>query len=328
MNKVQKTAYELIREDARFIYALTHISQNAKNIDSNYICMSLPYIGLFADGAEQWGKKVKLDTPCFNNEEKKFYEQVRQAHKLFEKSYEKYENLLLKKLSESEDYFYSKYGSIEKNLKYNNVGTDVYNDTFCGNTILCSMYSPKKMLGNEGVWLRNISVVVGELVGFYGGADLPVYRYNDDLVIGYEDYHFYKNSPLNMNNDFGFVLFSILCSINYVIEFIENYFIDEIPQKFKFAYLQYYYLCDFIKQVNVAKNTNFYIDNSLSHREFRNCIAHYGLGRYISESEIISDDVLKGLTYKACGKDYLTVKEELYKILKDLADQIGEMILK
>lgn len=328
MNKVQKTAYELIQEDARFIYALTHISQNAKNIDSNYICMSLPYIGLFADGAEQWGKKVKLDTPRFNNEEKKFYEQVRQAHKLFEKSYEEYENLLLKKLSESEDYFYSIRSLIEKILGYYNVGTDLCNNKFCGNTLLCSMYSPKKMLGNDGVWLRNISVVVGELVGFYGGADLPVYRYNDDLVIGYEDYHFYKNSPLNMNNDFGFVLFSILCSINYVIEFIENYFIDEIPQKFKFAYLQYYYLCDFIKQVNVAKNTNFYIDNSLSHREFRNCIAHYGLGRYISESEIISDDVLKGLTNKAFGKDYLTVKEELYKILKDLANQIGEMILK
>ena len=428
MNKVQKTAYELIQEDARFIYALTHISQNAKNIDSNYICMSLPYIGLFADGAEQWGKKVKLDTPRFNNEEKKFYEQVRQAHKLFEKSYEEYENLLLKKLSESEDYFYSIRSLIEKILGYYNVGTDLCNNKFCGNTLLCSMYSPKKMLGNDGVWLRNISVVVGELagfyggadlpvyrynddlvigyedyedlllkklsesedysyskcsliekicgyynvgtdlyndifcgntilcsmyipikvlgiegmgewirnisivigklIGFYGGADLPVYRYNDDLVIGYEDYHFYKNSPLNMNNDFGFVLFSILCSINYVIEFIENYFIDEIPQKFKFAYLQYYYLCDFIEQVNVAKNTNFYIDNSLSHREFRNCLAHYGLGRYIIESEIISDDVLKGLTNKAFGKDYLTVKEELYKILKDLANQIGEMILK
>lgn len=89
MNKIQETAYELIREDARFIYALTHISQNARNIDSNYICMSLPYIGIFADGAEQWGKKVKLNTPRFNSEEKKFYEQVRQSHKLFEKSYQK-----------------------------------------------------------------------------------------------------------------------------------------------------------------------------------------------------------------------------------------------
>lgn len=204
------------------------------------------------------------------------------------------------------------------------------NNKFCGNTILCLMYSPKKMLGNEdfGVWLRNISVVAGELAGFYGGADLPVYRYNDDLLVGYKDYHFYKNSPLKMNNDFGFVLFSILCSINYVIEFIENYFIDEIPQKFKFAYLQYDYLCNFIKQVNAKQNTNFDIDNSLYDRKFRNCLAHYGLGQYISESEIDSDDILKGLTNKAFGKDYLIVKEELYKILKGLANQIEEMILK
>ena len=66
-----------------------------------------------------------------NNEEKKFYEQVRQAHKLFEKSYEEYENLLLKKLSESENYFYSIRSLIEKILGYYNVGTDLCNNKFC-----------------------------------------------------------------------------------------------------------------------------------------------------------------------------------------------------
>ena len=60
MNKVQQAAFDLIREDARFLYAITDIMRNAKNIDSNYICMSLPYIGLFADGAEQWCKKIGL----------------------------------------------------------------------------------------------------------------------------------------------------------------------------------------------------------------------------------------------------------------------------
>ena len=41
MNKVQQAAFDLIREDARFLYVLTGIMRNAKNIDSNYICMSL-----------------------------------------------------------------------------------------------------------------------------------------------------------------------------------------------------------------------------------------------------------------------------------------------
>ena len=44
----------------------------------------------------------------------------------------------------------------------------------------------------------------------------------------------------------GFVLFCILCNINYTIEFLDKYFVEEIPQKFKYAYLQYYYICDFI----------------------------------------------------------------------------------
>lgn len=49
-------------------------------------------------------------------------------------------------------------------------------------------------------------------------------------------------------NNLGFVLFCILCNINYIIEFLDKYFVEEIPQKFKYAYLQYYYICDFIEE--------------------------------------------------------------------------------
>lgn len=39
-------------------------------------------------------------------------------------------------------------------------------------------------------------------------------------------------------------------------------------------------------------------------RNFRNCLAHYGLGQYLSESDLIDDDVLKGLTNKAFNMNY------------------------
>ncbi|KEI08614.1 hypothetical protein Z957_06925 [Clostridium sp. K25] len=329
MNKVQKTAYELIQSDARFLYTLTDIFKNAKNISSNYICMSLPYIGLFAQGTEQWCKKVGLNVPRFNSNERVYYTQLRQGHKFFEKSYEDYTTLLFEKFTESENYFYNIRRLREKIFGYYNVGTDLCNDEFCGNTILCSMYTPIKLLGNESVgpWIRDMSIVAGKLAASVGCKEFPIYRYNDNIIVKYKDYHFYRNSPLRMNDDFGFLLFSILCSINYVIEFIENYFIDEIPQKFKYAYLQYYYLCKFIKEVNTQKNTDFYIDDCLFDRNFRNCLAHYGLGQYISETEIISDDILKGLTNKAFGKDYLTTKVELYEILRSLTKQIKQIIL-
>jgi len=131
-----------------------------------------------------------------------------------------------------------------------------------------------------------------------------------------------------VTTDFGFLLFSILCCINYVIEFIENYFIEEIPQKFKFAYLQYYYLCDFIKELNEYNNTNFYIDTSMQHRDFRNCLAHYGLGQFLGDNEVLADDILKGLTYKAFDADYLSAKKCLYENLEDLSEQIKTAILK
>lgn len=58
LNKVQKAAFDLIQSDARFIYTLVDMQNNAKNINSNYVMMSIPYIGIFADGAEQCAKKL------------------------------------------------------------------------------------------------------------------------------------------------------------------------------------------------------------------------------------------------------------------------------
>ena len=129
-----------------------------------------------------------------------------------------------------------------------------------------------------------------------------------------------------MNTDLAFILFSVLCSTNYVIEFIENYFVEEIPQKFKFAYIQYYYLCNFIKELNAINGTTFYINDSLKDRNFRNCLAHYGLGQYLSDSDLIEDDVLKGLTNKAFNLDYSVAKDKLYFYLTELTNQIETKI--
>ena len=71
-NCIQQAAYDLIQSDARFIYTIVDIHQNAKNIDSNYILMSQPYIGIFTDGAEQWSKKVGLNFPQFSGDEKEY----------------------------------------------------------------------------------------------------------------------------------------------------------------------------------------------------------------------------------------------------------------
>ena len=60
LNKVQTAAYELIQADARFLYSLIDINRNAQNIKGNYMMMSQPYIGIFADGAELYNSLRNL----------------------------------------------------------------------------------------------------------------------------------------------------------------------------------------------------------------------------------------------------------------------------
>ena len=145
-------------------------------------------------------------------------------------------------------------------------------------------------------------------------------------MVKHKDYHFYDNCPIMVKNELGFLLFSILCSINYTIKFIDKYFVEEIPQKFKFEYLQYYYLCDFIKEVNDANGTCFKLNGSLKNRAFRNCLAHYGMGQLMTESDILPDDILMGLTDKVFGTDYTSTKKLLYQYLEELVQQIEKVI--
>ena len=133
LNSVQKAAYELIQADARFLYTLTVIQRNAKNISSNYIMMSQPYIGLFTDGAEQWCQKLGLGVPQFTDIEKTYYTALRQSHKLYEMSYSDYLSALMEKFKASDNYFYKISSLREKLLGYYNVGTDLCNGHFCGN---------------------------------------------------------------------------------------------------------------------------------------------------------------------------------------------------
>ena len=149
LNKVQTAAYELIQSDARFLYTLTEIDKRAKNISSNYIMMCQPYIGVFANGSEQWCKKLGLNAPTFNEKEKAYYSALRQSHKLFEKTYFEFASLLMEKLQESDRYFYSIRSLREMIFGYYNVGTDLCNGNYCGNTILCAAHTPMPLLRNQ-----------------------------------------------------------------------------------------------------------------------------------------------------------------------------------
>ncbi len=64
--------------------------------------MCQPYIGVFADGAEQCCKKLGFKAPSFDEREKEYYSALRQGHKLLEKTSLEYATLLMDKFTESE----------------------------------------------------------------------------------------------------------------------------------------------------------------------------------------------------------------------------------
>ena len=328
LNTVQKAAYKQIQSDARFLYSLTQ--QQPMSINTNYIMMSQPYLGLFADGAEQWCKKVGLKAPMFSEEEKRYYTDLRQGLKLYDLTYLEYKTILMSKFKESDTYFFNNRSRLQKYFGYHNVGADLCNGEFTGNTVLCAMHTPVDIWNGEelGPWLRDISIIAGKLAAYFGCTEYEPYQINNNINVKSIDFHFYQKCPLKEKKEFGFILFSILCNVNYVVEFIDKVFTDEIPQKFKFAYLQYYYLCGFIEEINKVSGSTFYLNNSLRDRSFRNCLAHYGLGQYLSTDDLIVNDPLAGLTIKAFGKDYMMTKEVLFAYLIELTAQIKEAILK
>lgn len=328
LNNIQKAAFELIQSDARFLYSLTDIAKKANKIDSNFIMMCQPYIGLFADGAEQWCKKVGFKAPSFSTEEKLFFASLRKSHKMFEKTYAEYKKLLMKELKTSDEYYRNR-GIAAKLLGYYNVGTDLCDDEYCGNTLLCAAYSPLNYMDNEsvGLMMQRLYIIAGKLAAFFRCTSFPAFTYDDiNHFVYYKDYLFFDQCPLKEQTELGLVLFSVLCTINYATVFVEKYFTEEIPQKFKYAYLQYYYLCDFIKDMNENKNTHFEINNEMRNWKFRNCLAHYGLGQLMEAKDIDKTDILKGLTVKAFGMDYYAAKDKLFENLEELKYQIKEFI--
>ncbi len=314
-----KASYALIKEDARFIYSLVKLCENSP-LKTNYMCMSIPYLGLFADGAENWCKKVGLKASIFSKEEKNFYSALRSNIKFYELGYDECRLLLWDELEKSDTFF-------RRGEEYYNMGVDLYGKEYCGNTILCGLYSPFGLFDSVGgAKIRRLSVAAGRLAAFIGG---PTFSPYDIELCNAEpiDINYYNNNLLKLNDDIGLVLFSVLCSINYAVCFISNTIVGETPQKFKFPYLLYYYLCDFVLHMCANTDVKVELDTRLKHRELRNCLAHYGLGKYMKPNEIKKGDILYGLTDKALALNYWDAKNDLYEILLDLRDQLKKYCL-
>lgn len=326
---VQRAAISLIQNDLKYLYTvIKKVNPNA----SNYIPSLQPYMGVIIDGVEDWIKsfnnssKIKLEMPLFTENEQIYYEEMRNSIKMWQRDYTEIYELLQYSYKRSDEYFSNICKPIAKQMKWYDIfGVDRANGVICGNTILCQYYSPRFSFGNNnGVYIKTMAEIGGKYIWLFDATE--EYMFNDMINFDTKDYGGFQKSPVGNHFSDKFVLFSILCQINFVIHCVDNWIQEEVSTKLRFAYLLYYSLLHIIPQINSKIGINLYIDPKWQSREFRNAMAHYKLGVALKEIELIIDDTLFGLTQKYFNEDYLTVKQSIIFELKSIAFQIGEFL--
>lgn len=325
LTQQQAASLLLMRNDLRFLYTLV---RHYQEIESNYSVFSMPYIGLIIDGVEDWIKAynnshtVKFNVPTFSVQEREFYEKMRSCIKLWDNSYETVYEEVKRLYLLSDHYFSGICKPIAKRLKiYDIFGADLADGCYCGNTILCSYYVPEfDFHHSKGEEIKKLSVIAGKYTSLFQ-ATTP-YRVNPQISFTYANYGGFVKSPVGNAFSDRFVLFSLLCQINYIVKCIDEYILDETTTKLRFSYILYYYILRILPEINAKLSTQFVMDNKWHSDAFRNSMAHYKLGVALKDSELILSDPLYGLTQKFLGCDYNTLKNGVMQELSSLASQL------
>lgn len=322
----QKAAKELIKSDLCYLFT---IMKNSRNIRSNYFVSMVPYMGLIIDGAENWVSAMErvapgiMTAPRFTDEEKKYYEIMRSSIKLWDKPFDQVYALLERYYQESNEYFSSLCKPIAKSLHlYDIFGADLANEHFCGNTILGAVFLPNFHLENKeyGPHIRKMTEIGGRYIAAFNAME-PL-KINNDMHFEPKDYGGFVKSPVGNKFSYRFVLYSILCQINFVLYAVDAYIVPEIPAKLRFAYILYFYLCGIISQINETYGTSFTMNQCYYSQEFRNAMAHYKVGVYMKTGEIIQSDPMFGMTQKAFLCDFYETKNAIIGELQSLSKQI------
>lgn len=326
---MQQLAYTLIQSDANFLFNFAHIISKSEIIDDNAICMLIPYIGLFTCESEKWGRNLIPNMPQFSDEEREYYVSMRSSIKLFDLGYLEYKKIITNKLNTHDQHYIDQLNFDIGHLNiHDNVGIDIYKEEYVGNTLLMGIYLPEDELDVNSELIKKMSEIVGKLIKTYGGNSSDLLITNEIYEGTVKDINHFKNYIFLDNKIETLCYFSIACGIKFITVFIEGFFLGECPQKFKYAYLQYYYLTELVDEIAEIDGINFQIDKSYRNRKFRNCLAHYGLGQYMEVFDIQSDKLYGGIIEKTFDKDYYEMKKIIYTELNNLVDQIEDIILR
>lgn len=319
----QKVASKLIVEDLRFVYST--LVANKSSIVPYYAVALQPYLGLVTDGVEQWSKKVgKKDISVFTAKEKDYYIALRNSIKLWQTNFCEL-NLQLKNIYHLNDDYYA--GVCQPIAREQNF-YDIYagyiiNGYFCDNTILDSIYTPYFKFCVDGKYIQSMISFLGKLISEYGADRRPHLKVDTTMQLEKQDYCGFFPSPTGHREYHeSFLLFSIMCSINFLIFGVNQYVVDETPTKLRFAYVQYFYLVKLIKEINNALSCNFELDSRWYNTDMRDCLAHYGLGSVLKQSEVDKTDEFGGLTNKLFQCKWQILEKNIFEELFKLSEQL------
>ena len=102
-----------------------------------------------------------------------------------------------------------------------------------------SNYTPLfSYAGNNGEYIKAMSVIGGKYIKLLDATK----EYPVDISVKYDvcDYGGFVKSPVGNVFSDKFVLFSVLCQINFIICCVDSWIREEISIKMRFAYLLYY----------------------------------------------------------------------------------------
>lgn len=257
---------------------------------------------------------------------------MRSSIKMWEAGYDKMYQRLKALYEESDQYFSSLCCPIARMFHlYDIFGVDLVDGEYCGNTILGAFYFPRyKFLEDSaqyGEHIKHMMEIGGKYVVAFGAE--KEYETDPSMLFTYKDYGGFVKSPVGNKFSDRFMLFSLLCQIQFALICIDQFIMEECATKLRFLYLQYYYAVEMIDQYNSKTGADISIDHRWVSGEFRNSMAHYKVGVALKTNEIILTDPLFGLTQKFLGCDYFELKQTIKTILESVAEQIkGKLHLK
>lgn len=326
LSNTEKVVYKLIQLDFELICEIYF--RNDELTNTLYTLSFNGYYGMIIDGSTKWMLKVKelkSIVPQISTQQKKYYNHLRQSIKFWDMSYDDYIENMTAVYKDSESYFANQTSSIARILKiYDVYGVAYFNKEPIGNTIHYSMVLPSfdyKTFTLDKEYVINLNEYAGRLIR---NTDIKL---NDSLVdfsnidITAKDRGGIKKIGIEKDTKL-FFLYNLICLISfnlYGLKPLKNSF---LPSILRMNYILYFYLDTILEEVNIDNKTDFFIDSQYIDTQFRNCMAHYGIGNLLRQDEVDLNDPFGGLTQKIFSMDYVLLNKKIEANFETLLKQI------